>query len=177
MNNTVFSNHDFYFWYDADYKTLYIDPVTTSMKLPIFDEKISQAILIIPTDTDKYPVIDGRNSIPIEETIYSDILKMTFGEFFNLPWTLPCRALYEYSFQLSSGRTVDNLGLGLCMRNTTISFVNESINSILQSKINLDEFEPERFYQVEDRIVKRTTHVTKDAIDYVASLKLPELYE
>ncbi len=170
-----------HFWYNADHTKLHIDPVKPRMKLPMFDEKIVEVLLAIPNDVDGIPestVYDnlyGKSAPPIETTMYKGLIGMPFIKFLAMPLEEPERNLYEYQFILESGKKVTNLLDGLMFENVSTEIINISIGNLIGTSIDINGWQPNRFYLILDGIIQPTQHTTEDTFGYICGQFMPEL--
>lgn len=177
--NMKFNN--IHFWYNADHTKLHIDPVKPRMKLPMFDEKIVEVLLAIPNDVDGIPestVYDnlyGKSAPPIETTMFKGLIGMPFIKFLAMPLEEPERNLYEYQFILESGKKVTNLLDGLMFENVSTEIINLTISKLIGTSIDINGWQPNRFYLIADGIIQPTQHTTEDTFGYICGQFMPEL--
>ena len=173
--------NNIHFWYNADHSQLHIDPVEVRMKLPMFDEKIVEVLLAIPNDVDGitestvYNNLYGKSAPPIETTMYKGLIGMSFIDFLSIPLEEPERNLYEYQFILESGKKVTNLLDGLMFENVNSEIINISISKLIGTSININGWQPNRFYLIVDGIIQPTQHKTKDTFGYICGQFMPEI--
>ncbi len=166
-------NHNCYFWYSANYTSLYIDPLLYSMNLPIFSNKVIGIERIIPNDTEALPVISPLISTRLEDTPYGTILGRSYENFLRRR----LKDIYEYSLVLENGIRVSNLGYGVLIENTRASLINHSLFKVLGESVNIKIWQAERFYKIKDGVIIPTEHVTKDVMAYVSGLFIEEIFE
>ena len=165
--------NDIYFWYSADYTSLYIDPLQYSMNLPIFSNKVIAIERIIPNDTETLPVISPLIPTRLEDTPYGTILGRSYENFLRRR----LKDIYEYSLVLENGTNVSNLGYGVLIENTRASLINHCLFKVLGESVNIKIWSPERFYKIKDAVIIPTEHVTKDVMAYVSGLFIEEIFE
>jgi len=85
------------------------------------------------------------------------------------------RNLYEYQFMLESGKKVTNMVDGLVFENVTTDIINLSISNLMGTSININGWQPNRFYLIVDGIIQPTQHTTKDTFGYIYGLFMPEI--
>ena len=164
--------HDCYFWYSKDFTSFYIAPLRLDMNLPIFNEKISGAELLVPNDTDKLPVIYPYGPDRIENTPYNRLIGHSYRHFLRTCY----KDLYEYRINLTNGMVLSNIGDGVYIKNTTKAFINLCIFKLMGTSINIADWQAERFYQVQDAVVQPTEHVTSEPVNYICGLFIPEIF-
>lgn len=165
--------NNIYFWFNADYSGLYLDPLLKSMSLPIFKDSIKEVILAIPNNRNEQSFDARQPESQLEKTIYNNLIGMKYGQFLEMPE----RNLYEYVFILSSGIKISNLGYGLLMENASLEFINLSLGSILENNFKANHWDSNRFYRILDGVIQPTEHFTDDAIQYICGLFIPEIFE
>jgi hypothetical protein len=173
--------NNIHFWYNPDHTKLHIDPVEANMKLPMLEEKITQVLLAIPNDVDGIPestiydTLYAKSAPPIETTMYSGLIGMPLMEFLAMPMDQPERNLYEYQFLLESGKKVTNLLDGLMFENVSTAVINLSISNLMGTSININGWQPNRFYLIVDGIIQPTQHTTEETFGYICVQFMPEL--
>jgi hypothetical protein len=170
-----------HFWYNANHTQLCIHPVEVRMELPMFDEKITEVLLAIPNDVEGvqespvYKNLYTKSARPIETTMYKGLIGMSLIKFLGMPKEEPVRNLYEYQFMLESGKKVTNMVDGLVFENVTTDIINLSISNLMGTSININGWQPNRFYLIVDGIIQPTQHTTKDTFGYIYGLFMPEI--
>jgi len=173
--------NNIHFCYNPDHSKFHIDPVKPKMRLSLFDEKITQVLLAIPNDVDGIPestVYDnlyGKSAPPIETTIYKGLIGMPFIKFLAMPKEEPERNLYEYQFMLESGKKIISILDGLLIENVNTDFINLTLTNLLGKPININGWQPNRFYLIVDGIIQPTQHTTDETIGYICGGFMPEL--
>ena len=164
--------NDIYFWYSKDLTSLYLDPVHTDMKLPIFFEKVIGAERIIPTDTRTLPVVSPLIQSQLADTPYEKMMGISYGEFRR-----NSKDIYEYALILENNMIVSNLGYGIQIENTSANYISSCLRMLLGETFNVESLEAERFYFIRDGRIHPTAHQTDDVISYVCGLFIPEIFE
>lgn len=169
--------NDIYFWYSTDYQSFFISPLRLSYHLTLFDDKIIKVIRAIPNNWQQgQDIIDPyQKTKPIEATIYAPLISMRFGTFLVMPSVEPEKNLYEYEFLLSGYIRVSNIGGGVLLENTDMEYINLTLSNILKKQVSINGWEPNRFYHITDGVIKPTKHVTKDGVNHVLGLFIPEV--
>ena len=72
---------------------------------------------------------------------------------------------------------VSNLGQGVLIENTTVADINLCLFKIFGTMIQVHVWQPERFYQIIDGIIRPTEHVTSDPVEHICGLNMPEIFE
>lgn len=161
-----------YFWYSKKFTSFYIDPITTDTNLPIFLEKVIGIETIIPADTNAMPVVSPLINTQLQGTPYEKYIGRSYGNFLMRH----AKKIYEYSLILENNMIVSNLGHGVLIENTSASYINSCVSKVLYKTIEVEALQPERFYRINDGVIYPTTHITDDAVSYVAGLFVPEIF-
>lgn len=164
-----------YIWFNADHSQLYIDPAISNLSIPIFKDIIVDITRAIANNEQNESIKGYGTQKPVDQTIYHKLIGMRFGEYYSQPRSIPWRDIYEFEFSLNSGRIVCNLGNGLLTENTSTDFINSTLSILLHKPINVNEWEAQRFYSIENGALKPTKHVTDNAIGYLVELRAPEI--